>query len=187
MAREDWARALTATVSDVFAQLENLSLWLLLYILPRCMLGARPKERGVSAQSAAKVVWAACRRWRSGEAAKLWKGSCTEERGGGGEGERQEQGGSRGRRRSGRTRRRGKRPGTWNGARCCWMRGSCPSGLRGEHLTVVLPSPFVQFGPIWLRKKSFTKVLFLSWFNTKTKTCSETYFRNFQINLKFFF
>ena len=53
VAREDWARVLTATVSDVCAQPADGSRWLLLYILPRCMLGARPKEQGFSPQSAA--------------------------------------------------------------------------------------------------------------------------------------
>ena len=72
-AREDWARILGATVGDVCADPSNSKRWLLLYILPRCVLRAMPKEVASSGRSAAQVVREACRRWRSGEAASLWK------------------------------------------------------------------------------------------------------------------
>ena len=72
-AREDWARILGATVGDVCAEPSNSKRWLLLYILPRCVLRARPKEVASSGRSAAQVVKEACRRWRAGEAAALWK------------------------------------------------------------------------------------------------------------------
>ena len=36
-------------------------------------MSARPREQGVTAQSAAQEVRTACRRWRNGEAVELWQ------------------------------------------------------------------------------------------------------------------
>ena len=71
-AREDWAKVLASTVGDVCADPTSSKRWLLLYILPRCVLRARPSEVASSGRSAAHIVKEACRRWRSGEAAALW-------------------------------------------------------------------------------------------------------------------
>ena len=43
-AREDWAKVLASTVGDVCADPTSSKRWLLLYILPRCVLRARPSE-----------------------------------------------------------------------------------------------------------------------------------------------
>jgi hypothetical protein len=72
-AREDWARVLAAVVSEVCAEPANMDKWLLLYMLPRCVLAARPRQLGATGQSAAKLVRAACRRWLDGEAVELWQ------------------------------------------------------------------------------------------------------------------
>ena len=63
-AREDWARVLTSTIQDVCAQPEEARRGERLYILPQCVLAARPREQGAAAQKAAKAVRAACKRWR---------------------------------------------------------------------------------------------------------------------------
>ena len=69
-ARAEWARVLSSTVDDVCSQSGESRQWLKLYILPCCVLGARPKEQGAMAQSAAKE---ACKRWRDGQEAELWR------------------------------------------------------------------------------------------------------------------
>ena len=73
-AREEWARVLAKAINDVSSTPDNSQLWLLLYILPRCILPARPKNQGYQqAQSAAKVIKAACRKWREGKIVELWQ------------------------------------------------------------------------------------------------------------------
>ena len=69
-AREDWARVLQSTLLDVCADPTSQRKWLLLYILPRCVLPARIREQG---QSASKEVRAACKKWKEGKAAELWE------------------------------------------------------------------------------------------------------------------
>ena len=50
-------------------------------------------------------------------------------------------------------------------------------------ITMVFPSPFVQFGLIWWGEKSVQKVLFIGDSCTKTKTSSKTdFFLNFKMN-----
>ena len=69
-AREDWARVWAGAVLDVCADPTSVRRWLLLYILPRCVLPAHPPVPG---NSLAQVVRAACRKWRDGKAAELWR------------------------------------------------------------------------------------------------------------------
>ena len=61
---------LQSTVLDVCADPASQGKWLLLYILPRCVLPARIREQG---QSASKEVRAACKKWKEGKAAELWE------------------------------------------------------------------------------------------------------------------
>lgn len=72
-AREEWARTLGATVGDVLADITNPAKWLLLYIVARCVLSARPPELGAAGRKTGHRIKEACRRWRAGEAAALWK------------------------------------------------------------------------------------------------------------------
>ena len=60
-------------MADVIADITNPNKWLLLYILARCVLTARPRELGAASKSAAHKVKEACRRWRGGEAGALWQ------------------------------------------------------------------------------------------------------------------
>ena len=73
-AREEWARVLAKAINDVSSTPDSSQLWLMLYILPRCILPARPKSQGFQqVQSAAQVIKAACRKWREGKIVELWQ------------------------------------------------------------------------------------------------------------------
>ena len=71
--RDEWARLLTGVVSEVCNDPGNSGKWLLLYILPRCILPARPKGQGLNARSMVQEVRAACKKWRQGAIGELWQ------------------------------------------------------------------------------------------------------------------
>ena len=73
-ARGEWARTAAQSFQTACQSPQEEKPWLLIYILARCVLVARPGEQGMAGgRSAAQRVKDACWRWRNGEAASLWK------------------------------------------------------------------------------------------------------------------
>ena len=72
-ARSVLARTLGTTVAEVALDPGNLLAWLRLYILPRCVLLAKPGEQGVvDVRSVFQRIRDACTWWRASKAAALW-------------------------------------------------------------------------------------------------------------------
>ena len=73
-ARGEWGKTAAETFHAASQSPQEEKPWLLIYILARCVLVARPGEQGTAGgRSAAQRVKNACHRWRNGEASSLWK------------------------------------------------------------------------------------------------------------------